>query len=133
MVAQRQALIAQLKTLLQLKGVIAACKYEVTPQQDFRLPRVSASVGSLSGDIAWWVMHCCDMAMTLCQAETIDYDNVTGTRRFFPPGAVCVRGKELSFLGTANRVVVVVRNAARPDLWAIVARMQAIEEEAWRR
>lgn len=123
---QRKALMEKLHALLELKGVVAVSKYEITADQDFHLPRSIATVGHLQGDVSWWVMNFCEMSLTLCQAEAIDYDNITRSRRFFPPGAVFIRGKEWSFLGTANRVTVVLRNADKPNLWEIIAQSKAL-------
>lgn len=125
--AEKKALTQRLNALLELKGVVSASKYEVTPHEEFRLPRELVTVRPfLYKDFNWWTLQICEISLAIAQAETIDFDNATNTRRYFPPGAVFIRGNELSFLGTANRVVVILRNTDQPDLWAIVAHMKAI-------
>lgn len=125
--AEKKALTEKLNALLELKGVVAANKYEITPNEQFRLPReLAAARPFLYKDFDWWTMNLCETSIAIAQAEAIDYDNATNTRHYFPPGAVFIRGNELSFLGTANRVAVILRNVDQPDLWAIIARMQAI-------
>lgn len=125
--AEKQALTEKLAALVELKDAIAAHKYEITLGGEFRLPRELAAVRPVVyGDFDWWVMNLCEISLTIAQAETIDYDNATNTRGYFPPGAVCIRGKEWSFVGTANRVTAILRNSDRPDLWEIIARMKTI-------
>jgi len=125
--AEKKALSTKLNALVELKGVVAASKYEITPNAEFRLPRELATARSfLYQDFDWQVLNLCEISLAIAQAEAIDYDNATNTRHYFPPGAVFIRGHELSFLGTMNRVAVILRNAEQPDLWEIIARMQAI-------
>ena len=124
---EKKALTQKLNALLELKGVVSTSKYEVTSGEEFRLPReLAAARPFLYKDFDWWAMQLCEISLAIAQAETIDFDNATNTRHYFPPGAIFIRGNELSFLGTANRVVVILRNTDQPDLWAIVARMKAI-------
>lgn len=125
--SEKKALTEKLNALLELKGVVAANKYEITPNEDFRLPRELAAARSfLYQDFDWQVLNLCEISLAIAQAEAIDYDNETNTRHYFPPGAVFIRGHELSFLGTANRVAVILRNVDQPDLWEIIARMKAV-------
>ncbi len=124
---EKKALREKLNALVGLKGVIAAYKYEVTPAEEFRLPREVASAKPVfSGDFDWWVMNLCEVSLALVQAETLDYDNLTQTRSYFPPAAIFIRGKEWSLLGAANRVVALLRNSERPNLWEVLAQVKTL-------
>lgn len=115
-----------LRALLEVPGVIGAGRWRVGADPAFHLTRYDLEVGDLAGPVGWWISNFSEINMMITQAQTIDYDNESGTRSFHPPRSLLLRGGKFSLLTHANRVYAILENELRPDVWSITRQLEGI-------
>lgn len=115
-----------LERIVEVDGVLAAGRWSRPEGDLLHLVHYVAAVGVVERDTQWWIMNFCEWNDLISQAQSLEYENRSGSRTFFPPRFTIVHGRELAFVGTRNRATALLDPAREPDLWRIVELLESV-------